>query len=343
MVLLLLLLAACGQPDPCLECPMVYPNQRSLQGEALGTTWTVKWLEDTRILDATVEDAVVTALSEVDAAMSTWRTDSELSRARAADGPIPVSAETAMVVEAALTLARDTGGAFDPTVEPLMELWGFRGTPRTTLPTDAEIEAARAQVGWDRVSVEVRDGQAYLDTGGTALDVSAIAKGHAVDRVSLALSELQLPNHMVEIGGEVRVQGHGQSAHYWAIGVDLPEPGRGPGTELVESMIVTNLAVATSGNYRNFFEIEGTTVHHTMDPRTGRPAPVRVASATVVAPDCRTADGIATALMVLPPDEGIAFVEARPDVNAMLLLPGGDALEKRLSSGMARHVVTETE
>jgi len=312
-------------------------------GEALGTTWTVKWVEPALAGDAAVEEAVTSTLAEVDRAMSTWRDDSDLSRIRAATGPVVVAEETAFVVASALALARETDGAFDPTVEPLMELWGFHGTARETLPTEAEIETARARVDYRRVRVG-RDeaGRPTVDGGGTALDLSAIAKGHAVDRVSRALSDLGVADHMVEVGGEVRAQGRGPSGPLWKVGVDLPREGLMPGTALADVVVVTNAAVATSGNYRQTHRIAGTEVHHTMDPRTGRPAASPVASATVVAEDCRTADGVATALMVLDPDEGLRLVEAHPDLEALLLVPEGDTYARRMSTGMPRHLVTET-
>jgi thiamine biosynthesis lipoprotein len=314
-----------------------------LRGEALGTVWLVKWLEPALSDEAAIEAATTQALAEVDRAMSTWRDDSDLSRIRATTGPVVVAEETALVVEAALVLARDTGGAFDPTVQPLMELWGFHGTERETLPTDEEIEAARAQVDFLRVRVGRDDqGRPTVDGGGTALDLSAIAKGHAVDRVSVALSDLGVPDHMVEVGGEVRAHGRGPSGALWKVGVDLPQEGWAPGALLADVVVVTNAAVATSGNYRQTRRIGDTIVHHTMDPRTGRPATSRVASATVIAADCRTADGFATALMVLDPDAGLRLVEDRPDLEALLLVPEGESFVRRPSTGMSRHLVTET-
>ncbi len=333
---LALLLVGCAAP------PAPERAVHALRGEAFGTTWTVKWLGDAPITEADAEAAIVGALAEVDAAMSTWRDDSDLSRARAAQGPVTVRAETGLVVEAALVLARETGGAFDPTVQPLVELWGFHGTPRTTWPTDDEVASARAQLGYDRVRV-VHDGQGgvTLDTAGTALDLSAIAKGHGVDRVSWALSDLGVSEHMVEVGGEVRAHGRGPGGVWWRVGVDLPSPSLKMGEALAAVVQVTNGAVATSGNYRQSFRVEGREVHHTMDPRTGFPAAARVGSATVIAPDCRTADGWATALMVLGADEGLRLIEGRPELEALVLVPDGEGFARRLSSGMARHLADD--
>ncbi|MEZ4237869.1 MAG: FAD:protein FMN transferase [Myxococcota bacterium] len=311
MMLAALLAGACAPPPPAVH---------ALRGEALGTTWSVKWRGD-RPTEPDAEAAVVRVLGEVDAAMSSWRDDSELAAIRSSHGPVVVSEETYEVVGAALELADATRGAFDPTVEPLMALWGFRGAPRTEPPTDDEIAAARAQVGWQRVRrFRGPDGAPRIDGGGTSLDLSAIAKGHAVDRVANALSALGAADQLVEVGGEVRAQGDGPQGA-WQLGVDEPEPGHAPGQALAAVVGLTNAALATSGNYRSRYEADGTVIVHTMDPRTGRPFDSVVGSASVVAPDCRTADGWATALMVLG-EAGLPLVEARPDLEALLLVGG---------------------
>lgn len=301
-----------------------------LQGKAFGTTWTVKWRGD-RPTAAAAEPTIEAVLSTVDLAMSSWRDDSELARIRTTEGPVPVSEETAEVVGIALALAEATDGAFDPTVEPLMALWGFRGEPRSTPPSDAEIAAALAQVGWTRVVIG-RDarGRATVDGGGSALDLSAIAKGHAVDRVANELAAEGASELMVEIGGEVRTFGA------WRIGVDRPDAGSPPGSSLSAIVELRNAGMATSGNYRSAYDAAGTSVVHTMDPRVGRPRGSRVASASVIAPDCRTADAWATALMVLEPGAGRAMVEARPGIDALWILTGDDGFTQVESSGMSR-------
>lgn len=322
----------CGAPEPMPQRAL--PPVHQATGEALGTTWTVKWLGGDADEDE-VSSAIVDALRDVDAAMSTWRDDSELSRVRAADGPVVVSEATHQVVAQAIEVAHATGGAFDPTVQPLVELWGFHGGTRDSLPTDQELAAARAQVGWQRVMLG-RDpgGLPTVDSGGTALDLSAIAKGYAVDRVSWALSELGLADHLVEVGGEVRAHGPGTMGQGWRLGVDRPQEGLVPGERLEAVVRLTNMALATSGDYRNVREIDGQRVAHTLDPRTGRPVAGQVASATVVAPDCATADAWATAMVVLGEEEGMRRIEARPQIEALLLVIDGDGFRPVRSSGM---------
>lgn len=330
------LVGACTTPSPPSEPPV-----QQLQGQAFGTTFTVKW-RGAAPTPGEVEGPVQAALDRIDERMSTWRDDSELQAVRRATGPVPVSDETLEVVRAALALAQDTEGAFDPTVEPLMELWGFRGKPRETPPSEADIEAARSRVGHRKVVVgRSDDGEAFIDAGGTALDLSAIAKGHAVDAVSHVLSRLGASDHLVEIGGEVRAQGAGPSGS-WRLGVDRPERGLPPGSAFAAVLGLTNASLATSGNYRNAYDAGDVRVVHTMDPRTGRPHESVVASVSVVAPDCRTADGWATALMVLEPSDGRALIEAQPYVDALWLVTTEDGFEQQRSSAMTDWIVSES-
>jgi len=322
-------LAACAAP---VTLP---PAPRTLAGEAFGTTWSVSWRGAPN--EQTAGHAISAVLDTIDLRMSSWRADSELSAVRSGPGPVPVSEETFAVVDAALDLAAATGGAFDPTVEPLMALWGYRGQQVTAAPTDDEVQAVRAAVGWTRVALTRTPEGPHIDAGGTALDLSAIAKGHAVDRVSAALSALGATDHLVEIGGEVRAHGTGPHGE-WRLGVDTPDPAVAPGTALVSVVALRNAAMATSGNYRSVYEVDGAQVVHTMDPRTGRPHVSAVASATVLAPDCRTADGWATALMVLGPDAGLAAIEDRPELDALLLLRDGDGWIERRTSGLDAHI-----
>ena len=323
-----------------LGCTRIEPAPVHIDGQALGTTWSVT-------IGAGQVDAVAArlateqALASVDAAMSTWRDDSELMRIRRGPGPVEVSPETGAVVMAALDLAKITNGAFDPTVQPLMELWGLHGEARTTAPTQDEVDAALAQVGWQKVTVQPGLGVATVDGGGTALDLSAIAKGHAVDRVSDALKALGARDLLVEVGGDVRGGGQGPNGP-WRLGVDWPQEGLEPGEQLAAVVALVDRGMATSGNYRNTYEVDGVRVVHTLDPRTGRPVYGKIASATVVAPDCQTADGWATALMVLGPEAGMAAIEARPELEALLLVPDGDGFRDVQSKGMTK-ILTQTK
>lgn len=305
-----------------------------LQGEAFGTTWHLVW---TGPAAETVERDVAAVLERIDQRMSSWRPDSELSEVRRSEGATVVSEETAAVIEQALSLSVATDGAFDPTVEPLMAVWGFRGERRTATPSDEDVARAKAQVGFERVEVFRHGGVPLVNAGGTALDLSAIAKGYAVDQVSWTLSRLGAANHLVEIGGEVRVAGSGPSG-LWSLSVDAPDPSKGPGEASSTLLALTNAAVASSGDYRSAYVVDGTKVAHTMDPRTGRPVRSSVLATTVVAPDCATADGWATALMVLDPETGMHAIEARPELEALWVISDGEAQRIVSTSGMGAYL-----
>lgn len=327
-------LVACGGPAAAPSPDAGDDAWRAVSGAAFGAGWKVQWREVGGAGVDPVQEAVVAALEDVDLHLSTWRDDSELAAVRRGPGPVPVSEETAHVVRRALELAALTGGAFDPTVQPLMELWGLAGEPRTTWPSPEELAAARGLVGWTRVEVgRGADGRPTVDAGGTALDVSAIAPGHAADRVAWTLAGLGVSDFYADVGGEIRVGGHSPRGGPWRVGVEAPDPDAAPGSTLIARVDVVDGAVATSGNYRTRYELDGRVVHHTMDPRTGEPSTARVLSATVLAPDAATADGWATALMVLG-EEGLALVEAQPLVEAWLVVEGAQGMEARGTRGL---------
>lgn len=326
------ILLACSEPVQPAETPSE-PVFFQTGGQALGTTWSVKWT-GTPTVEA-VDELAAEVLASVDKQMSTWRKDSELQQVRDGSGPVGVSAETASVTRSALELAKATGGAFDPTVQPLMELWGFhRSTPLESMPTDEQVATALGQMGWNKVTVAQSADGWTIDAAGTALDLSAIAKGDASDRVAAALQQAGATQWMVEVGGEVAVKGGGPRGTGWRLAVDEPTVDSQPGEDLIGVLTVTDHGIATSGNYRNRRSTGDKSWGHTMDPRVGRPVPTPVLSASVIAPTTRQADGLATAMMVLGPDEGLAEIERRPGVEAILLVADGEkGWQVRQSSG----------
>ena len=319
-----LVLFGCQQTAP-------QPLFQSVGGEALGTTWAVQWKTADAVEEETVRAGIVQTLARLDLAMSTWRPDSEISRVRAG-GKVPVSPETAMVILAGLDLAHHTHGAFDPTVQPLMELWGLHGNPRTSEPTAGEIAAAHSQVGWSRVRVEKNEGQWFVDAGGTALDLGGMAKGTGVDWIAANFEDWGITSFLIEVGGEMRLSGEGPRGT-WRVGIDHPTQ-RNAGRPLAFVWSGSDRAVATSGNYRNQYQLEGRTIAHTMDPRTATPVSTGVLSATVVAPDCQTADGVATALMVMGYEEGRKFVESDSRLEAAWVLSSSPELILRYTPEM---------
>ena len=300
---LLAILAGCTGPPP----------DRGLAGEAFGTRWTVR-LRGEGPDPAAVRRAVEAELDAVDRSMSNWRADSELSRLNRSreTGPLPLSEPLARVLETSLRVHRDSGGAFDITVGPLLRLFGFGpgGDPDRPGPDPAALADAASRVGSGRLAIERLPGGGPAlrrRSPGVELDLSGIAKGHAVDRVSAVLADLGFGEHLVEVGGEIRARGG------WRVGVE--DPSGGLPARLHHSFPLRDLAMATSGGYRDFRvaegEGEGRYWTHLLDPRSSRPVERRAGSVTVLAASCLEADAWATALFVLGPREGHRLAESR--------------------------------
>ncbi len=295
------------------------PEIREASGEAFGTRWTVR----ARGPGPDLASLVPPALERVDEAMSNWRDDSELSRLNRSDpGPQPVSLELATVLAAAIRIHEESGGAFDVTVAPLLALWGFGpGGPRDA-PAGAEIEDAMARTGSGRLAL--LGTTLARDRPGVEIDLSAIAKGYAADLVHEALVAGGSAEHLVEIGGDLRILGA------WRIGVENPGPALAPG--VARSFRLRDGGVATSGGYRDFREEDGGFLTHVLDPRIGRPVPRRSGSVTVFAPTALEADAWATALFALGPVDGAALAERR-GLAALFLTAGPDGeIEERTTA-----------
>ena len=243
--------------------------------------------------------------------MSNWRQDSELSRFNrsAADVDFVASSATIEVFRIARHVSERSGGAFDVTVGPLVRAWGFGpGTDPTAAPDPpqaAELEAMRAFTGWD--GIEIADGVLRKRDARLECDLSAVAKGWGVDRVSGALAELGFADHLVELGGEVRASGTKPGDRPWRIAIERPDPASRDALEILD---LRDVAIATSGDYRNYYERDGQRISHTIDPRRGRPVRHTLASVTVAHSSTAWADAWATALNVLGPEEGPALARA---------------------------------
>ncbi|MEL6183037.1 MAG: FAD:protein FMN transferase, partial [Myxococcota bacterium] len=304
----------------------------TLGGRAFGTTFTLRWKPREGLAPGAVEEAMVSVVKAVNASMSTYHPTSELSRFNGAEaGSTTVSASLAEVLAAAWRMHELTGGAFDPTVGPLVEAWGFGPKEVVDPPLPAELAAARDLVGLSAVGLDEDSRTLSKPLEGISIELSAIAKGYAVDQVSEALLELGVQDHLVEIGGEVRGSGRGPRGR-WTVGIERPEPGS---TKRVEEVVPlpAGRGLATSGNYRNFVLGEGgRTVTHIIDPRSGNPVDHGLGSVTVVADTCMTADALATALYVLCEENGYAWAEERGIAALFLTLDAGSVHRKATSA-----------
>ncbi|MFQ5792215.1 MAG: FAD:protein FMN transferase [Acidobacteriota bacterium] len=310
--------AACRQVDGGLQT-------YSFQGPTMGTRYTIKIVAEDLAEERQEELSrrIGQELALVDRKMSHYRKDSELSRFNRwqQTTPFSVSPETFAVFEHAQELSSLTGGALDVTVAPLVNAWGFGPEKRSDEPpSDEHIRRLLARVGYtalelDRTQYNLRKKNPRLEC-----DLSAIAKGYAVDRVAEALEAKGISDYMVEVGGEVRTGGYNAAGKPWRIAVERPVAGDGSFQRIVS---LSGLSMATSGDYRNYYEVDGVRISHEIDPRTGFPIRHRTASVSVVEPDCVRADGWATALLVLGVEAGDALAR-KHDLAALFLVREDD-------------------
>ena len=269
-------------------------------------------------------------LTEINAQMSTYLPDSELSRFNkfAETDWFPVSLETALVVIEGLRIYELSGGVFDITVGPLVNLWGFGpGGGRDGVPAESEIEEAKRNVG--SVHLEARPSPPALrkDVTGLYVDLSAIAKGFAVDRIADFLDSRGIRGFLVDIGGEFRAKGRKSDGSFWKVAIEKPVIGERAVQRILH---LTDRAVATSGDYRNYFEIDGLRYSHEINPVSGKPVAHRLASVTVLDDTCMRADALATALMVLGPDGGYELA-LKEKIAALFIVKGEKGFHEKMT------------
>lgn len=286
------------------------PKEIAFSGTAFATSYQVRVLDPGAAFSADiVPGAVQGLLDQIDMSLSTWKPDSELNRfSRQPVGkPFVASATLWQILQVAKQAYEQTDGAFDPTVRPLVDLWGF-GPVDTgdRIPGDAEIAAAKKKLGFDRI--EMLSGNTLVRRADVSLDLSAIGEGYAADRVAALLDSLGATDYMVAIAGAIRVAGHNRDGQPWRIAVQRPTPNPG---EVERVLRASGIGLSTSGDYRNYFERDGVRYSHEIDPRSGRPIAHNLASVTVFAPTAAEADALATALMVMGPERARRFAEAR--------------------------------
>ena len=296
-----------------LSCSSLSASVRlQVNGETMGTYFSVTIdSPSTSDTEASVRAEIVVRLNEINAQMSTWDSQSEISGFNRSDSTswFPVSAEFAAVVQEAKRIHEISEGAFDPTVSPLIDLWGFGKPDRLGVPVQAAIENALKTVGMHKIDVRNRPPALRKSLPEVQLNLSAIAKGYAVDAIARLLIRSGRPSFIVDIGGETRAGIAKASGDPWRIGVESPKSGLGRNEQPAQVIPVTESSIATSGDYRNFYEADGATYSHTINPSTGRPLENPPASVSVIHNFCMTADALATAMMVLGRERGIQIAE----------------------------------
>jgi thiamine biosynthesis lipoprotein len=321
-LLLLFILTACGDG---------HLTEYRLSGPTMGTSFSVVVVTASEFDQEKLQQQIHESLEDVDRHMSTYRSDSELAginRAASTDW-IPVTLRLCRALENALQLSAASNGAFDITVGPLVNLWGFGpDASRFEPPSDEAIDDARARTGRDKLHLDCQQPAFRKDHAGLQIDLSGYAKGLAADEIASLLDVNGIRNYLVEIGGDLRARGHNASDARWRIAIERPDPADRKVEEIIH---VSDLGVATSGDYRNFFEFEGRRYSHTIDPRTGRPVSHTLASVTVLGDSAAYADAMATALLVLGPDAGPELAE-REGIAAYFLKRNGSEFSEQMST-----------
>lgn len=313
-----MLLLACEQP----------PQVHSMGGHTMGTGWSVQFAGTP--VDGSVADmreAVESALERVNAQMSTYREDSHISRFNTAPAgeAVTLPDEFRTVLRGALDVAELTGGALDPTVGPLVNLWGFGPDGSVTrAPDEQAIREAAARVGWRQLRYDDESGT-LVQPGGVYLDLSAVAKGYAVDLIGGVLDAHGIEAWLVDIGGDMRARGRKPDGSRWRVAIERPVVGSREIHTVIEP---GDMAVATSGNYRNFFRYQGREYSHIIDPRSGYPVSAELPSVTVVDTTAKRADALATALSVLGPEEAYRFALEHDLAVLLLVRENGEVVER---------------
>lgn len=313
------------------------PREVHVTGTTMGSiAYNVKYLDkDQRIFKKQIDSLLI----DFNQALSTYIPDSEVStfnKKGEVDFLFPYFYE---VLSASEVVFKKTNGAFDPTVGPLIDAWGF-GDGELIGPDAEGVDSLLQHVGFEKIQFDKKG--LTTDQEGVKLNFSAIAKGQAIDVVAEWLSTQNVSNYMVEIGGEVRAQGNNLEGELWTIGIETPDEARIGA--MFDAIMLENQAMATSGNYRNFRMVNGQKVAHTIDPKTGYPKMQTLLSATVVAPNCMLADAYATACMVMGLERSKLLIEGDPQLEAYLIYTNDQGeIEAYLSPGLTGRTLGESD
>lgn len=301
---LILVCSNCSQPAPV-------PPRTDM---ALGTVCTLNLFEHG---SEKRYDTLFARLDEIEAFMSANREDSTIGQINAGAGfrPVPADRETIAVLEAALHFAETSGGRFDPTIGPLVQLWDVGGA-NPAVPDPEDIHAARALINWRTIIINRQEGTVFLPERGMRLDLGAIAKGYAADELAALIRSWKIDRAMLDLGGNIFALGNKKEEAPWHIGIRNPEQSGG---EPVISLYVSDESMVTSGINERFFLENGNRYHHILDPDTGYPADTDVLSVSILSPRSMEADALSTTLFLLGIQKGLEYIEAVPGVEAVFI------------------------
>jgi thiamine biosynthesis lipoprotein len=328
--LLLVVVASCSTEPEAL-----------ITGNTMGTTYTVRVPGAAPPVIERIKNEIEQTLADVNAAMSTWQPDSVINQFNSSTSTdwFDVPASFTVVADASIQIAEQSHGAFDPTVGPMVQRWGFGSTDEQSIPPTAdELQQLKAVTGYRHLEVRLQPPAVRKSIPQLQLDFSAIAKGYAVDRLAQIVRNAGYTSYLVEIGGELRISGHNANSEPWKIGVEYPDAD---GTSVQSALFLNGGGVASSGDYRNFRNAAGRRYSHIIDPRTAAPVSHELAAVTVVANNAMYADGWATALMVLGAEQGQQVAAAHS--LAAMLVEGRESRFAVLRSELFSQLRTESK
>jgi len=301
-------------------------REHHIQGRTMGTTYNVKVVTGYFQSIAGVKEKIDKRLKEINRSMSTYQKDSEISRFnrfKEVGQKFKISNDFFQVMRAGQRIHRLSDGAWDGTVTPLVDLWGFgRSGRQDKVPPNSEIEALLPDIGFANIDV-LNPGFLAKKRTAVTIDLSSIAKGYGVDEVAALLRNLGYRDYLVEIGGEIFAAGHREDNTRWHIGINRPRADAAF-DEVYKVVGMHNQAFATSGDYRTFFEVDGTRYSHIIDPRSGYPVSNGVVGVSIVAGTCTFADGLATAVMVMGAEKGLELIDRLDGVEGLIVVEQTD-------------------
>jgi thiamine biosynthesis lipoprotein len=303
-----------------------FQKQVSFSGKTMGTTYHITvvtgFFKNTKALN----DKIDMRLDQINKSMSTYRKDSEISRFNALNKTgekFSISDDFFNVMTVAKTVYTLTGGAWDGTVKPLENLWGFGNSEnKNRIPSKIEIETILPKIGFNNIEI-LTSHHLIKKAASVSLDLASIAKGYGVDQVATLIRTKGIKNFLVEIGGEVFAAGFRKDGKKWKIGINRPKKNA-PFDQVYKVVYLQDKGFATSGDYRNYFEREGKRFSHILDPRNGYPITNGVVSVSIVADTCIVADGLATAVMVLGHEKGLELVNTLYNTECLIVVQADD-------------------
>ncbi|WP_245583497.1 FAD:protein FMN transferase [Paenibacillus assamensis] len=309
-----MLAVGCGSPSSDSK-QVQQPTIQSKSYFIFDTMVTVKLYDDPAY--AQHFEHILNIMKDIESKMSRTLETSELYKlnTHAGKGPYQVSDETFMVIEKALDYAEKTNGRFDPTIGPLVSLWGI-GTEQARVPAQAEIDEALKLVGYDTVTLDAANKTVSMAKPGMELDLGGIGKGYAADAIVDYIREQGVKSAIIDLGGNIYAVGTKPAGFDWTIGVQDPNETRG---NQIGTMKIKDRTIVTSGVYERYLEHNGQYYHHILDPKTGYPAKSNLNSVTIVTDRSTDADALSTSAFALGVEEGIAFIEAKPNAEAIFI------------------------